>query len=323
MDMIFREVSFTMKKWMVIISIIVILAISTFGWSDIMMRINLFARGAVLIDAQSGETLYSKNKDRKLYPASTTKVLTALVVLENVDLDDVVVVGEEVTLVPDDSSKAGIKMGESYTVWDLLMGLMLVSGNDAANSLAVYTARKISGGNQAMDIKDAIDAFVELMNNRAKELGAKNTHFVNPHGYHHVDHYTTAYDMAIIAREALSHPEIAEIGSTDRYEVNGLKWTNTNYMVVEGSTGYYEFATGLKTGHTSQAKYCLVTTASKNEKNLISVILKSSSRGRWKDARALMDYGFGDSDVNTYKLQVIGERIKEILTLNMLKSLEV
>lgn len=309
-----------MKKFILLITIAIILAVSTLGWSNIMMRINLFARGAALIDGETGELLFSKHGDRKLYPASTTKVLTALIVVENLDLDDVVVVGDEVKLIADDSSKAGIKVGESYTVKDLLMGLMLVSGNDAANTLAVHTARQINGNGSNMNIDQSIGYFVNLMNERARELGAQNSHFANPHGYHDANHYTTACDMALITKAALSHSIIAEIGSTDRYEVKGLKWTNTNYMVVEGSTGYYEFATGLKTGHTSQAKYCLVTTASKGGRELISVILKSNSKGRWKDARALMDYGFGEKNINTYKLQAIGEIIKEFFTLKLLSN---
>ncbi len=304
-----------MKKFLICIAIMAIIAISIFGLSNTMMWINLFAKGAVLMDRDSGEILFSKHKDRKLYPASITKVLTALVVVENVKLDDLVVVGDEVKLIADDGSKAGLKVGDTYTVEDLLMGLMLVSGNDAANTLAVHTAR-VQSGDMDMEPKAAIEHFVGLMNDKAKELGAENSHFVNPHGYHHRDHYTTAYDMALITKAATNHPEIERIGSTDRYEVNGHMWINTNYMVVEGSTGFYPFATGLKTGHTSKAQYCLITTAKKEGKNLISVILKSTSTGRWKDARALMDFGFDHKAINTYKIQSVGEMVKEFLELN-------
>ncbi|NMA94825.1 MAG: D-alanyl-D-alanine carboxypeptidase [Clostridiales bacterium] len=300
-----------MKKWSIFILIMIILTVSIIGLPDIMMRMNLFSKGAVLMDGKTGDILYSKNQNKTFYPASITKVLTALIVVENADLDDIVVVGDEIDILPADSSLSGIEKGEEYSVYDLLMGLMLVSGNDAANSLAVYTARQME--DETLSADDALDAFAKYMNTRAKELGARNSHFINPHGYHSDGHYTTAYDMALIAREAISHDEIIKIASTDRYQVKGLNWTNTNYMVVQGSTGYYEYATGLKTGHTSIAKYCLITTAKKNDKELISVILKSSSRGRWKDARALMDYGFGDKKINIEKIKILGEYMREKL----------
>ncbi|MFU0799324.1 MAG: D-alanyl-D-alanine carboxypeptidase [Xylanivirga thermophila] len=293
-----------MKK---VISIILVIAILLL-FPYIMMTVNLDAQGAVLMDATNGKILYGKNKDRRMYPASTTKILTSIIVAENTDLDSMVTVGDEISLIPGDSSKAGIEKGETLTVRDLLMGLMLASGNDAACTLAVYTAR-LHSQRSDMPVNDAMEYFVGLMNRRAGEIGVKNSHFVNPHGYHHPDHYSTPKDMALITKEGMKYPIIKEAGDMEQYKSStGKVWKNRNLLIQENDPiHYYPYAKGLKTGYTSAAGYCVVSYAKKADKELISVVFKSTSEGRWLDSRALLSYGFGDRLINTRRIDIIVE----------------
>ncbi len=280
----------------------VIYTVKAADTSDI---INLDARGAILIDQRSGKVLYQKNENERLYPASTTKILTALVALENGDLDDTVTVGKEVLMVPWDSSKAYLKVGEQITLRELLMGLMLPSGNDAADTIAVYIGRK-AAGDMSLDETKAMDKFVELMNKRAKEAGATGSHFVNPHGYHDENHYVTPHDLALIAREAMKNEYFRKVVSTCKYNVEGENvvdngqvqksvdhtWINSNELINKSGKDYYEYATGIKTGYTTPAGQCVVSSASKDGMDLIAVVMDSSSQGRWADSKRLLEYGF-------------------------------
>lgn len=272
------------------------------GTSD---TISLAAKGAILIDQQSGRVLYEKNADEKLYPASTTKILTALIALERGDLNDTVTVGKEVLMVPWDSSKAYLQVGEQITLKDLIMGLLLPSGNDAADTIAVYIGRKVSG-NMSLDETQAMDKFVELMNERANQAGATGSHFVNPHGYHDNNHYTTPHDLAFIAREAMQNEYFRQVVSTYKYSVDdkpvpdssqppGITdhtWVNSNELINKSSKDYYEYATGIKTGYTTPAGECVVSSASKDGMDLIAVVMDSSYQERWQDSKKLLDYGF-------------------------------
>ena len=233
------------------------------------------ATAVYLGDPETGLPLYEKNAEEKRYPASTTKIMTALIVLENVqDLTQkVTVLEEDFNGVGADASKAGFVVGEEVTVMDLLYGLMLPSGNEAANTLA----RFVSG---------SVDAFVEKMNARATDLGCTGTHFVNPNGLHDDNHYTTAHDLFRITQEAMKNETFADIVSTAQKNLdptnkaaehpNGknLYILTTNQLILSrNSPYYYAYATGVKTGHTSQAGYCLVASAEKKGSELISVML--------------------------------------------------
>lgn len=233
------------------------------------------AEAAFLADPESGFVLYEKNADEKRFPASTTKIMTALLVLENVDdLNKLVEVTEEdFEGVEADASKAGFKPGEQVPVIDLLYGLMLPSGNEAANTLARYV-----GGS----VKD----FVKMMNDRAKKLGCKNTHFVNPNGLHDDDHYTTARDLYKITQRAMQDETFQLIVNTAQKTLSKtnmtperggkpLKVFTTNMLIFSRHQPayYYAYAKGIKTGHTSQAGYCLVSAAEKKGGKLISVML--------------------------------------------------
>lgn len=259
--------------------------------------------GAVLMDTLEGSILYQKNIHMRLYPASTTKILTALIAIESGDLNDMVTVCDEIDLISSDSSKAGLVKGEGISLLNLLKGLLIPSGNDAACTIAVHMARKISG-NLSMETDKAIAYFVKIMNQRAKRIGALDSNFANPHGYHDENHYSTPYDIALIAREAMEEKIFRTIVNTLYFETpiifgnenisenkNYHKWTNSNELILKNSKYYYEYADGIKTGFTAPAGYCLVSYAEKDGINLISVILKSSQTGRWEDSKKLLNYG--------------------------------
>lgn len=264
---------------------------------------NIEGTGAVLMDALEGNILYQKNPHMHLYPASTTKILTALIAIENGDLNEIVTVGDEIDLVNEDGSKANLIKGERISLINLLRGLLIPSGNDAACTIAVHMAGKISE-NPNMNIADAMSYFSKVMNQRAKRLGALDSNFINPHGYHDLNHYSTPFDMALIAREAIKKEIFREIVNTSHYEMPILmemddiskdktyhKWINTNELIRKNSKYYYKFASGIKTGYTAPAGNCLVSFAEKDGLQLICVILKSSYTGRWSDSKILLNYG--------------------------------
>jgi D-alanyl-D-alanine carboxypeptidase (penicillin-binding protein 5/6) len=240
---------------------------------------------AILIDADTGSVLFEKNANEKLYPASTTKIMTCLLALEYGHLDDVVTVPKSITKLPKDSSLVPLKPGEKMTLRDLLYGLMICSGNDAAVSIAV----KVAG---------SVDKFVAMMNQRAQQLGCTNTSFKNPHGYQNKAHYTTARDLALIAREALKNEAFRQIVSATSYTVpktnksRKRKLVTTDLMLADSSPFYYPYEIGVKTGHHSKSGQCFVGAAVKDGVTLISVTLKSSKSGMWNDTRRLMEYGF-------------------------------
>ncbi|NLO83337.1 MAG: D-alanyl-D-alanine carboxypeptidase [Clostridiales bacterium] len=278
------------------------------GETPVSPVLELEAEGAVLIEQQTGKILYEKNKDKKLYPASTTKILTALLAIENGDLDEIVTVGGEANLTPKDSSLACIDLNEEITLKNLLIGLMLPSGNDAALTIGAHIGRVISG-DPDMGYQEALKEFCQLMNARASELGATNSHFTNPHGYHDENHYTSAYDLALITREAMKHevfreiikiprvdyPDWNEVDKNDPTKKQIRYWINKNKLLDKNNSKfYYPYATGVKTGYTSHSRNCLVSSASKDGLDVIAVVLKSTREGQYYDSIKLLDYGLNN-----------------------------
>lgn len=256
----------------------------------------ILCESAVLIDANTGTILAGKNADKKMYPASTTKIMTAILAIEMGDLSDVITVDDD-TPYEIEGSHIALEPGEIMTLKDLLYALMLPSANDAASAIA-----KHYGG--------TTEEFVNLMNEKAKELGAYNTHFANPHGLHDENHYTTAADLALITKYAMQNETFRKIVETVKYEIQPTnKKTETRYfttlnkllyntsssqILVDGAyiSPYYEYATGAKTGYTPEAGNCLVATASKNGTDLVAVAMKGVSLEMYQDVHNLFNYGF-------------------------------
>ena len=278
-----------MKKYIILLFNIFIL----FSISYAEIDFNINSSSAILINAKNGEVLYEYNAHDKSYPASTTKVLTALLALENEDdySKEIIPSHYAIYSVPVGSSIAYFSEGENLTFEQVMYGLLLPSGNDAANIIA----EEISG---------SISNFVSLMNERAKELGAKNTNFANPSGSHDNNHYTTAYDLSLFAKEALKHDLFRQIISTTSYTMPSTNrsstertFTNTNKLISPNHQYYYEYATGMKTGYTSSARNCLISSASRNGVELIAVVLGGTTTpdnksAIYTDSRNLLDYGF-------------------------------
>lgn len=252
-------------------------------------NISTSAEAAILMDAKTGKILYSKNANTRLYPASTTKLMTAILTLENCNLNDVVTVSHNaVYSVPVGYSHANLVEGEELTVEQLLNVLLIPSANDAAVALAEHVA-------------GSVEEFATLMNNKAKELGCLNTHFVNPNGVHDDNHYSTAYDMALIGRYAMKFSDILRIAkvtqyslpSTNKYDGDERIFNTTNNLINPNAKYYYQYATGLKTGYTDKSGSCIVSSATKNNVQLLATVMGcESSDDREKDCINLFDYGF-------------------------------
>lgn len=224
----------------------------------------------LLYEVRSGQILYEKDIYEKAYPASTTKIMTALLALENCELDEIVTVTSEAWRGIDrNSSIAGLSTGECLPMRDMLTCLLIASGNEAANAIAIHIAGSIS-------------AFVDMMNARAEELGCVNTHFANPHGLHNEEHYTCAYDLLQIALAARNFSTFQDIVSQPRATVGPTnktdkerRFNNTNLLLSNTNTSEYLYskATGIKTGYTTPAGYCLVSSAKNDELEFVAVVL--------------------------------------------------
>ncbi len=253
-------------------------------------------KAALLMDGKSGEILYTYNADVPLPPASTTKILTGIIAIEETELTDIVTGGKNPTLVI--PSAIGLHEGETITMENLLYALFLKSANDAAVAIAEHIA-------------GSVPAFSELMNKKARELGAVNSNFVNPHGLPDPDHYSTAHDLAVIAGYAMKNPVFREFVNTKvkvipRKDDSDVKWLqNSNKLLWR-----YEAATGIKTGYTSEAKNCLVASAAKGDQEMIAVVLGEPGSVVWTDAQNLLDYGF--ARYKTIKAKDAGMFVREI-----------
>lgn len=243
--------------------------------------LKLDAKGAILMEAETGTVLYEAGSDVQLYPASVTKIMTMLLVMEALERGEISE-SDTVTASENACSYGGtqiyLEVGETMSLRDLLKAVCINSANDAAVALAEYV-----GGSES--------AFVERMNLRGRELGMKKTNFVNPCGLPDPDHYTCAYDVALMTRELLNYPHILDYTGIwmDSLRNGGFGLANTNKLLRT-----YEGMTGMKTGYTQEAGHCLSATATRDGMTLIAVVLGGeSSKGRFSSVEALLDYGFG------------------------------
>ena len=250
---------------------------------------HLYGQAAVLIDANTGEVLFSKNMRVRMYPASTTKIMTLLLALESgIPMETSVVIPQQASQIESGSTIIPVYPGDEMTFQDLLFGMMLQSGNDGANAVAVL----VSG---------TLDGFVDRMNRKAEELGCADTHFMNAHGLPDPEHYTTARDLAVITQYAMQNDMFRRIVSTFSYtmairrnnETMAHRITSTDLMINEGSSYYYQYCVGVKTGTTSAAGNCFVGACERDGMRMVSVTLKCSEAAqKWRDTARLFDYGF-------------------------------
>lgn len=257
-------------------------------------------QAAVLIDSKTGKVLYNKNGVTHMAPASTTKVLTAAVALEEGKLDDIVTVSKRAS--SQEGSSIYSTEGEKFTLEQLLYALLLESANDAAVAIAEHIA-------------GSVEKFADLMNARAKEWGATNSHFANPNGLPDPNHYTTAYDLAVITKHAMANPKFREIVATEYKDIprnNPLSpkrvWNHNK--IIRGGRLYYQGANGVKTGYTKEAKQCLVSSANRNGQEFIAVVLGSEGNNIWTDSTSLLDYGY--ANFRTVELVAPGTEIKNV-----------
>ena len=253
---------------------------------------NIVSEAALLLENRTEKILYNKNENKKMYPASTTKIVTALLTLENCKLDDEVTVSYASAMsIPDGYSTAYLQIGEKLTVEQLLKLLLVHSANDAANVLAEHV-----GG--------SIESFISMMNTKVNELGLHNTHFTNTFGMHDENHYTTASDLAVIFRNCIKNDDFRKIAglascsisATNRY--GPRSYTSTNELIIPNNSNYYKYLTCGKTGYTKEAGDCLVSCAYKDDLELVCVILGgkkvNGTSSRFSETKALHEYGFNN-----------------------------
>ncbi|WP_353097136.1 D-alanyl-D-alanine carboxypeptidase family protein [Tissierella praeacuta] len=280
----------SLKKVLILFIFIFLLNTYSFSFAE---DLNLSGEGAILIDTDTSEILYEKNSHSQLYPASTTKIMTAILAIENGNMEDIVTIDEEVVNLTSGSHIA-LEPGEKLSLEQLLNALLIESANDAAFAIAKH----ISG---------SIEAFSKLMNEKAKSLGALNTNFINPNGLPNEDHKTTAYDLALIARYAMKNEKFRSIVKNYTYIIPVTnKKTEQRYLKSANKVLYsnekidvdgklvpikYDGVNGVKSGYTVAAQQCLVISLEKDGHNLIAVVLKSNGKNIYSDIHKLLNYG--------------------------------
>jgi len=306
------------KKLLICTSLIILFSsifLSVPSFSADTLSPEISSPAVILIDYSTGKILYEKNMHEKRYPASLTKVMTAIIVLEKCELDEIATVSNNaVSNIPPSYVTAFLQEGEQFTVEQLLYLLLIPSANDAA----VVLAEHVVGGT------DNISEFFVLMNKRARDLGCKNTNFTNPSGIHDEAHYSTAYDLALIGQEAMKSETFRTIVSATRYELpptdlyeNSRRFSNSNLLLNSNSDYYYRYSTGIKTGYTRPAGNCLIASASRNKLELITVTLGSEQTEnglseRYLDTLNLFKYGY-----DAYAIKEISKKGQVVQTINV------
>ncbi len=273
----------------IVIFLLVLLSIQTTTLANV--KIN--SEAAILVEISTGRIIYEKNSTKQMFPASTTKVLTAILVLENCQLTDIVTVRESALAnIPQGYVTCNLQPGEELSVKDLLYALMIPSANDAAYVLAEHVAGSVEG-------------FSTMMNDKARSLGCTNTHFVNPNGIHDEAHYSTAYDLYLITNYCMKNATFREIvatteytlPATEKYPAEDRILKTTNDLIKPNTKGYFKNAIGIKTGYTSKAGNCLIAGASRDGLEFISVVLNggttdSGENARYADSKKLFNYAY-------------------------------
>ena len=297
-----------LKNKFMLILYIIILTIAFFNVKSFAETPNITSESAILVEVSTGRIIYEKNSTKQMYPASTTKVMTAILTIENSNLDNIVTVSENaLSNIPQGYVTCGLVAGEELTVKDLLYALMLPSANDAAYVLAEY-------------IGDSVEGFSNMMNSKATEIGCQSTHFINPNGIHDDNHFSSAYDLYLIANYAMKNETFREIvatreyvlPATNKYESNDRVLKTTNYLLNEESANFYKYAIGIKTGYTSKAGDCLISQASRDGLEFIAVTLNGE---RFTDTKKLFEYAY-----DNYTLTKIIEENSIVETIEIEKA---
>ncbi len=270
----------------------------------------IYSEGAILIEASTGTVLYEKNANEVFEPASTTKILTALLAIEKCDLNEVATASSTaINGIPSNYAIADIRVGEQFTIEQLLNVMLIHSANEAANVIAEHVA-----GSQ--------EEFAKMMTKRAQELGCKNSNFVNANGIENENHYTTAYDLALIMKQCVKNDTFKKIISTEKYTLPSTElneenryFQNNNSLIIKGDKYYYQYCVGGKTGYTKEAKNCMVSLASKDGMDLIAVVLKGETTetgesARNRDTINLFEYGYENYNLQTIKKK--GETVTSV-----------
>ena len=290
----------TKKSLLFLVAFLILLNIPLFSFAN---EISINSKAAVLVENNTGKILYEKNSTEKMYPASTTKIMTAILVLENCNLSDIVTVSASaLDNIPSGYVTCNLQVGEELSVENLMYALMVPSANDAACVLAEHVGGSIQG-------------FSNMMNSKALELGCTNTHFVNPNGIHDDAHYSTAYDMYLIADYAIKNPSLKKfitattytLPATNKYPNTDRVLKTTNQLINPDSENYfYEYAIGIKTGYTSQAGNCLLSMSSRDGLEFITVTLGGSAtssglNARYIDTKELFNYAYDNFTLTKLK----------------------
>lgn len=286
-----------LKKLIALLFVMIVILLNTSYVLANSQEPKLISKAAILMDNKTGKILYAKNENEKMYPASTTKIMTAILTLENCNLDEVVTVSYDAVMsIPDGYSSASLQVGEQLTVEQLLQLLLVHSANDAANTLAEYV-----GG--------SVESFVSMMNTKVHELGLSHTHFTNTFGMHDENHYTTAQDLALIMQYCIKNNNFRRISgsascalpATNKYGTR--RYNSTNELIIPNNSNYYPPLTCGKTGYTSQAGDCLVSCSFKDDLELICVILGGKTVNdvstRFSETKELYHYGYDNYSVKT------------------------
>lgn len=308
----------------ILISIIQLSVFNITSFASESTELETYSPACILIESSTGKIIYEKNAYEKLYPASTTKIMTAILTLENCELSDVATASyNSVYSIPAGYTNANIQVGEELTIDQLLHVLLIPSANDAA----VVLAEHIAG---------SVDNFANMMNEKAKELGCLNTHFVNPNGIHNEEHFSTAYDLSLMARYAMQNSIFRNIVSsthytlpaTNKYSKADRVFNTTNELLREDNRDrvdnyYYPYANGIKTGYTDPAKNCLVSSAKRDGLEFIAVVLGAERTPNGLNARAIDSKNMFEYAFNTYTIKKINDEnaiLKQIEIPNATKD---
>ena len=279
--------------------------------TDLTSDIDLYSTAVVAIDANSELIFYEKNKDKKMYPASTTKILTSIIIIENCNLEEKIIISESsISSIPEGYQIANLVAGEEISIKDLLTIFLVYSANDCGYVLADYYA-------------GSIEAFSETMNQTAEKIGCKNSHFVNPSGIHNINHYSTAYDLSLIAKYCMKNDIFKSIVSMPKCTISATnkseirEYSNTNELLNKNSKFYIEDCLGIKTGYTKDSGNCLISCFSKNNIETICVVLGAPNIDNSYSSR------FVDS-INLYNFIYSNYSYKTILNKNdIIKTIEI